>query len=109
MTDRGEEKSAFPIAFTGEDGNVVVNFGVLTGREATQAELDRLAHSLRRAGAAPEMTITAARRQDYGNAVEAVVHQVHVSSSGILVAEIERLCAAWAVECAEDRTVEPLA
>jgi hypothetical protein len=29
-----------PIAFA-EDGSVVVNFGILSGREATQAELDR--------------------------------------------------------------------
>ena len=109
VTDHDEEKNAFPIAFAGENGNVVVNFGVLTGREATQAELDRLAQSLRRAGTAPEMTITAARRQDYGRGVEAVVHQVHVSSRGLPVAEVEHLCAGWAVECAEDRTVEPLA
>ena len=109
MTDPTQERGAFPIAFAGEDGSVVVNFGVLTGREATQAELDRLAHSLRRAGAKPEMTITASRRQDYGHGVEAVVHQVHVSSGGIPATAIEKLCAEWAVECALDRTVEPLA
>ncbi|HYI74605.1 MAG TPA: hypothetical protein VEW90_04975 [Gaiellaceae bacterium] len=108
MTDRTQDKGAFPIAFAGEDGNVVVNFGVLTGREATQAELDRLAHSLRRAGAAPEMTVTASRRQDYGREVEAVVHQVHVEAVGLPVTDFENLCTEWAVDCAEDRTVEPL-
>ena len=108
MTNRRQEKGAFPIAFSGDDGNVVVNFGVLTGREATQAELDRLAHSLRGAGAAPEMTITACRRQDYGRAIEAVLHQVYVESLGMPVADLENLCAEWALDCAEDRTVEPL-
>jgi hypothetical protein len=54
------------IAFA-EDGSVVVNFGILCAREATQAELDRLALVLRQAGAGAEMTITAARRQDYGD------------------------------------------
>ena len=108
VTDRSQGAGEFPIAFAGEDGDVVVNFGVLTGREATQAELDRLAHSLRRAGAAPEMTITASRRQDYGRGVEAVVHQVHVEGAGLSVADFESLCTEWAVDCAEDRTVEPL-
>ena len=109
MRNRREEEGAFPVAFAGEDGSVVVNFGVLTGREATQAELDRLAHSLRRAGAAPEMTITASRRQDYGHEAEAVVHQVHVSTGGLPGSTIEALCAQWAIDCAQDRTVEPLA
>src|SRR6185503_10791755 len=53
-----------PIAFV-EEGSVIVNFGIVSGREATQAELDRLALVLRRAGADAEMTITAERRQDY--------------------------------------------
>ena len=57
----------YPVAWA-EDGIVVVNFGILSGREATQAELDRLAHALRRAGAGTEMTITksAARTRQAG-------------------------------------------
>jgi hypothetical protein len=66
------------IAFA-EDGSVVVNFGILCAREATQAELDRLALVLRQAGAGAEMTITAARRQDYGRGFEGVVRQVRVT------------------------------
>ena len=46
MANRNE----LPIVFA-EDGRVVVNFGILSGREATQAELDRLALELREAGA----------------------------------------------------------
>lgn len=99
--------SEFPVAFA-EDGRVVVNFGILSGREATQAELDRLALALRQAGAGAEMTITAERRQDYGRGFEGVVHQVHVSLAGSPPAWVEAICAAWAVSCAEDRSVEPL-
>ena len=62
----------YPVAWA-EDGIVVVNFGILSGREATQAELDRLAYALRRAGAGTEMTISAVRRQDYGQGFEGVV------------------------------------
>ena len=101
------DRNEFPIAFI-EDGSVVVNFGILAGREATQAEVDRLALALRRAGAGAEMTIVAARRQDYGRGFEGVVHQVHVtltSSPGELV---EAICAEWALSCAEDRSIEPL-
>lgn len=98
----------FPVAFAGEDGSVVVNFGLLTGREATQAELDRLARSLRRAGAGPEMTLTAARRQDYVPGVEAVAYQVHVVTSGTSPDVVEALCEQWVQRCAEDRSIEPL-
>ena len=99
----------FPIAFA-EDGSVIVNFGILSGREATQAELDRLALALRRAGAGAghEMTITAERRQDYGRGFEGVTHQVRVTLADSPTARVEATCRAWALSCAEDRTVEPL-
>ena len=91
-----------------EDGSVVVNFGILTGREATQAELDRLALALREAGAGAEMTITAERRQEYSRGSEGVVHQVHVTVAGSPTPWVEAICDSWALSCAEDRTVEPL-
>ena len=97
----------FPIAFDGPDGLVVVNFGLLAGREATQAEIDRLADALRQAGAAPDMTITAARRQDFGRGIEAVSHQVHVDVRGAPVSSVEAICSEWAVACAEERSIDP--
>jgi hypothetical protein len=102
------DSDEFPIAFADESGRIVVNFGVLTGREATQAELDRLALALRQAGAGAEMTITAARRQDYGDHFESVAHQVHVTVRGYPASRLEAICSAWAVSCAEDRSIEPL-
>ena len=100
-------RNEFPITFA-EDGSVVVNFGILTGREATQAELDRLALALQQAGAGAEMTITAERRQEYSPGIEGVVHQVHVTVAGSPTHWVEAICDAWALSCAEDRTVEPL-
>ena len=100
-------RDELPIAFV-EDGGVVVNFGILSGREATQAELDRLAHVLRRTGAGAEMTITAERRQDYGPGFEGVVHQVRVTLADSPTALVETICRQWALSCAEDRRVEPL-
>lgn len=101
----------FPVAFAADDGSVVVNFGVLTGREATQAELDRLARALRHGGAGDEMTITAARRQDYGRRVETVSHQVRVSLGGSATPStswVQAACGEWAMSCAEDRSIDPL-
>ena len=100
-------RTDYPIAFA-EDGSVVVNFGILSGREATQAELDRLALALRRAGGGAEMTITAERRQDYAQSFEGVIHRVRVTLDGSPNEWVEAICRAWALGCAEDRTVEPL-
>ena len=96
-----------PTAFA-EEGSVVVNFGIVAGREATQAEVDRLALAFREAGAGAEMTITAERRQAYGQGFEGVVHQVRVTVPGAPGEWVEAICAAWAASCAEDRSVEPL-
>ena len=96
----------YPVAWA-EDGIVVVNFGILSGREATQAELDRLAHALRRAGAGTEMTITAVRRQDYGQGFEGVVHQVHITLDGSPTPWVQ-ICGEWASNCAEEWSIEPL-
>jgi hypothetical protein len=104
--DAGAEE--FPIAVATDDGSVVVNFGLLTGREATQAELDRLAHSLLQTGASREMTLTAARRQDYVPGIEAVAYQVHVVTSGTSPDAVEAVCEEWAERCAEDRSIAPL-
>jgi hypothetical protein len=100
--------AGMPIAFA-RHGSVIVNFGILSGREATQAELDRLADVLRRAGAGAEMTITAERRQDYAPGFEGVVHQVHVTLADSPTTRlVETICRQWALSCAEDRSVEPL-
>lgn len=103
MADRNE----MPIAFA-DEGTVVVNFGILSGREATQAELDRLARGLREAGLGAEMTITAERRQDYAPGFEGVIHQVHVALAGSPLSRVETVCREWALSCAQDRSVEPL-
>jgi hypothetical protein len=101
-------RNELPIAFTA-DSSVVVNFGILSGREATQAELDRLALVLRKARASAEITITAERRQDYAPGFEGVVHQVRVTLADSPPTRlVETICREWALSCADDRSVEPL-
>lgn len=110
MSDgHGDMRLEVPVTFIDDDGTIIVNFGILTGREATQAEIDRLAQALStEAGAGPDITITAARRQDYGQGIETVTHQVLVRATGGLPHEIEIRCRAWVMGCADDRRVDPL-
>ena len=97
------------VTFVGDDGEIVINFGILCGREATQAEIDRLAQALNDdAGAGPDITIIATRRQDYGHGIETVTHQVHVAPTGVLSALPETVCRSWVERCAAERRVEPL-
>ena len=87
---------------------VAVNFGLLSGREATLAEVDRLARRL--CDVLPEVRVHAVRTHDMGRESEAVVHQV-VVEAGSAQSDPEKLRAiseAWATECAEDRSLEPL-
>lgn len=99
-----------PLTFVEDDGTIVVNFGILTGREATQAEIDRLARSLStEAHAGPDITIVSSRRQDYGVGIETVTHQILVTVSNGVAFEVEALCRAWVLRCGEDWRVDPLA
>ena len=98
-----------PVTFMADDGSIVINFGILCGREATQAEIDRLAQALNdQAGAGPDITIVSSRRQDYGLGIETVTHQVTVESTGVLSALPEAVCSSWVERCAAERRVESL-
>jgi hypothetical protein len=98
-----------PLTFPAEDGATIINFGLITGREATQAEIDRLAQLLNtQAQAGPDITIVSSRRQDYGAGIETITHQIHVTVTGPLSPEVERQCRDWLLSCADDRRVAPL-
>ena len=92
------------------NGNVevVVNFGPLSGREATLAEVDRLARRL--VDVAGEVRAHAVRTHDMGPDSEAIVHQVVVEAEApASAAEVVRsICEEWAVDCAAERSIEPL-
>ena len=73
-----------PIAFVAEELDsgveVVVNFGVVTGREATLAEVDRLARTIQ--ADLDRLAIVAARRHEYADGSQILVHQVVVQATG---------------------------
>ena len=84
---------------------VRVNFGVFAGRHATPAEIDELALALRES--LPSFAIVAEERHEFGDSVEASVHQVVVEVPQEMAGEEPELLAeqivlaanGWALEC----------
>jgi hypothetical protein len=88
---------------------VRVNFGVFAGRHATPAEIDELALALR--SLVPSFAIVSENRHEFGDAVEASVHQVVVEvpqeqaggGSDVLAEQIVLAANGWALECIASR------
>lgn len=86
-----------------------VNFGVFAGRHATPAEIDELALALR--DLLPSFAIVSEERHEFGDAIEASVHQVVVEAPQEIVGEAPELLAerivlaanGWALECIASR------
>ena len=86
-----------------------VNFGVFAGRHATPAEIDELAIALREL--LPSFAIVSEERHEFGDAVEASVHQVVVEVPRDMAGEEPELLAqqivlaanGWALECIASR------
>ena len=91
---------------------VRVNFGVFAGRQATPAEIDDLALALHHL--LPSFAIVAEDRHEFGDAVEASVHQVVVEvpheyagpEADVLAERIVLEANGWALECIETRHTE---
>lgn len=91
---------------------VRVNFGVFAGRTATPAEIDELA--TRVSELVPAFAIVSEERHEFGDAVEASVHQVVVevlcehagSEADVLAERIVLEANGWALECIESRAAE---
>src|SRR5262245_65789342 len=84
---------------------VRVNFGLFAGRHATPAEIDELALTLR--NSLPSFAIVSEERHEFGDAVEAAVHQVVVEVPQEIADEEPKLlddqfvlaAIGWALEC----------
>ena len=100
------------IAFVRSDADgaleIVVNFGPLSGREATLAEIDRLARRL--LATAENVRVHAVRSHDMSQHTETIVHQVLVEADAASAeaARLRDVCETWATECAAERSLEPL-
>ncbi len=86
---------------------IVVNFGPLSGREATLAEVDRLARRL--LATLEDVRVHAIRTHDVNPLSETIIHQVVVEAAAPAgAAALRDTCETWAAECAAERSVEPL-
>ena len=77
-----------PLAFVSANAEppglqIVVNFGVFAGREATAAELDQLA--ARALEIVERVSVVAEDRHEVGDRVEAALHQVRLEVAADLV------------------------
>jgi hypothetical protein len=83
---------------------VRVNFGLLTGRDVTQAEIDDLAHALR--PLAPSFEIVSEQRHEFGGDVEVAVHQVVIEipvADDALAMQVVETAQSWAQACFASR------
>ena len=91
--------------------DVLVNFGLFVGREATRAEIDRLAARL--LPYVGEVSIVAEERHQFDDNVEASVHVVRIEvPSDRIDRDVDALerriiahAEAWARECIADRSL----
>jgi hypothetical protein len=86
---------------------VRVNFGMLTGREATRTEIDHLAQALR--GFAPSFEIVSEERHEFGGDSEASLHQVVIEMSSVeddVAMDVVGTAERWARACFDERHVD---
>jgi hypothetical protein len=99
-----EPALAFRDAGHARPGLVVrVNFGVYAGRNATQAEIDDLARSLR--DVVESLAIVAEERHEFGGDVEAMLRQIVVEiESDVDPGDVIARAEAWARSCIASRS-----
>jgi hypothetical protein len=88
------------------DLELVVNFGVFSGRQATPAEVERLAQQL--LGELESVEIICEQRYEFAREVEATVYRVRVEvppGRGRLTSVLQEIVEDWALECIGERRV----
>jgi hypothetical protein len=93
----------------GPDGaaELVVNFGVYAGRQATPAEVERLARQLLVNATAVE--VVCEQRYEFTPEAEATVSRIRVivPGAGHRTGDLRDTVAAWAQDCIDERYVAP--
>ncbi|HEX2044114.1 MAG TPA: hypothetical protein VHF23_00650 [Gaiellaceae bacterium] len=92
----------------GDDLELVVNFGIFAGREATPAEVERLARTLLEE--LEYVEIVCEQRYEFDREVEATVYRIRVElppgNAGRL-GPLRDAVDAWAQDCIGERRVTP--
>lgn len=86
---------------------LVVNFGVFSGREATEAEVYRLAQAL--LDEVDSAEVVCEQRYEFTEAAEATIYRVRVLAPNAVerAGELRNAVAAWAEDCIQERYVAP--
>jgi hypothetical protein len=92
------------IAFLDDAGDIRINFGMFAGREATQAEIDELAHTL--LAEFETITIVAEQRTIADRDMEASVHQIRIELGEEDPARPLMIAQHWAEACIAERHAE---
>jgi len=103
-------KSPTLVFHTDREGRseLIVNFGVYSGREATEAEIHRLAQNL--LNELESVEIVSERRYEFDAGVEATVHQVRVvlpRAADGLERDLTPIVSDWAHDCIGERNLTP--
>lgn len=93
------------MVFASGDREILVNFGVISGREATAAEIEELARELHVRLSA--FSIVSEQRYEFAGDVEAAVHQVRIQVEAPIDEELRgrllEIVERWAASCAAER------
>ena len=96
------------MVFSSGDREIRVNFGVITGREVTAAEVEALARELH--GRLGAFSIVSEQRYEFAGDVEATVHQVKIEVEDPIDVELRgrlvEIAERWADDCAAERTLQ---
>jgi hypothetical protein len=87
------------LVFETGSGELVVNFGVFSGREATPAEIYRLGERL--LNLVPSLEIVAEQRYEFDRQVEATVYQLRLNLDP--VDGVGQIVQDWAEDCIAER------
>lgn len=98
------------MVFASGDREIHVNFGIISGREATAAEIEGLARELH--GRLSTFSIVAEQRYEFAGDVEAALHQVKIQVEDPLDKELRgrllEIAERWVSACATERHADVL-
>jgi hypothetical protein len=96
------------MVFSSGEREIRVNFGVISGRAATAAEIEELARELH--ARIDTFSIVSEQRYEFAGEVEAAVHQVRIAVEDPIDVEqrgrLVEIADRWAATCAAERHVD---
>ena len=96
------------MVFSSGEREIRINFGVISGRAATAAEIEELARELH--ARVEAFSIVSEQRYEFAGDVEASVHQVRIEVEDAIDTEARgrliEIADRWATACADERRVD---